>query len=29
MPDRGLTSREAELLLAWAARHSPPAEHPA
>ena len=29
MPDRGLTSREAELLLAWAARHSPPAGHPA
>ena len=28
-PHRGLTSREAELLLAWAARHSPPAEHPA
>ena len=29
MPDRGLTSREAEPLLAWAARHSPPAGHPA
>ena len=29
MPDRGLTSHEAELLLAWAARHSPPAGHPA
>jgi hypothetical protein len=28
-PDRGLTSREAELLLAWAAGHSPPAGHPA
>jgi hypothetical protein len=24
-PERGLTSREAELLLAWAAGHSPPA----
>ena len=29
MPDRGLTSREAELLLAWAAGHSPPPGHPA
>ena len=28
-PDRGLTSREAELLLAWAAGHSPPPGHPA
>ena len=26
-PHRGLTSREAELLLAWAAGHSPPAGH--
>jgi hypothetical protein len=28
-PDRGLTSREAELLLAWAAGHSPSPGHPA
>jgi len=28
-PHRGLTSREAELLLAWAAGHSPPPGRPA
>jgi hypothetical protein len=28
-PDRGLTSHEAELLLAWAARQAPPAGQPA
>jgi hypothetical protein len=28
-PDRGLSSREVKLLLAWAAGHSPAAAHPA
>lgn len=28
-PDRGLTSREVKLLMAWAAGHPPPATHPA
>jgi hypothetical protein len=28
-PDRGLTSREVKLLMAWAAGHPPPAGHPA